>query len=115
MKIIKLLLILLLLLTGCSARLGATDTGVAVEKEILDIEKQQEKEKDGKYKYKPKYEKDGVFYEVNEYQTPDGKVGYQIHIETEEYTMSTGTGPLAKERSFYKVKPEPFISATSTK
>ncbi len=77
-----------------------TDSKIDTEKELIKIEKQLKKEKDGKYKHKPKYEKDGTSYIVNEYVTPSGEVGYDIIVETDTYIESISTGVEAMYRTW---------------
>ena len=105
MRIIITTLLLALLLTGCSGQMiGVADESL-IEKELIEIEKIVEKAKEDKYKRIPKYEKDGVIYEVNEYEMPKGEVGYQIYIETDTYIQSIGSGVLSEHLDFkdYKI------------
>lgn len=70
-----------------------------------------------KYQEIPKTDTPDFSYEVIEYQTPKGEVGYQTVITTDTATSTTvqsiGYGTEAKDRtqSWTKTKP---ISATST-
>lgn len=114
--IISLLAGLCIGLSGCSStKLGAdkvVEDKIDIKKEVIKLEQEQEKGKDGKYKYKPKYKKDDVEYEVHEYVTPRGEVGYQIFINTDEYSESIGYGEESISRTWKKEK---NLIATSTK
>lgn len=101
-----LLLFAILILTSCTSGSpmgGDTIDKISIEKEILQIEKEQEKEKTGKYKFKEKYEKEGIFYTVNEYDAPpydkDSK-GYQIIVDDGKKLTGTGYGVNAKDYDF---------------
>jgi len=63
----------------------------------------------GKYKRQDKQVIDNIEYEVHEYETSKGGLGYQIFIRNDNFIKSIATGIEAEQRTF-----EIFTIATTT-
>jgi len=109
-------IILILSISGCSSNLGGRNAPISTEVQKIEIEKNNikdeilniKKEQSGKTergddKYKPPYIKDRIKYRCDEYKN-DIDSGYICYIESEKYSIATGTGKLAEELSYYKIK-----------
>ena len=119
--------ILLIALTGCTTntQLGAdrkviiekTPTELIAEKittEKVSIDSIQEAElkKIKKYKHVPEYTKDEIKYLINEYEKPNGDVGYQTITNDGKTIKSTCTGTGCVGKIYEKAV---YINSTSTK
>lgn len=109
----KLLLIILLFsLTGCVNKMGAGELlDVKIDNRIDEIKKLQESDKqpNGKYKERAWETVDGVKYKVDEYEKPDGEVGYWITVIKDD---NTGTYQKVIKKNDTKISWQTIIDKT---
>ena len=119
--------ILLFSLAGCTTQLGAElDEKVVIEKTpseliaekitaekaSIDSVQSAELKKIKKYKHVPEYTKDEIKYLINEYEKPNGDVGYQTITNDGKTIKSTCTGTGCVGKIYEKAV---YINSTSTK
>ena len=77
-----------------------------------------DKQDDGKYKRRDKETIDGIDYEVHEYETPKGEIGYMIYMTKEDdkgiYRKTEITGVNAEIIDWIKIREIKELTATST-
>jgi len=116
-KLSLLLLLSILLICGTGLIVGYAQTEDAqtltpipdlekVNQEFLNIDLFQYESKldTDKYTFIPTYEKDNIEYTIHEYQTPDGKIGYQTFVDDGINIISIATGIESNERTWTKLK-----------
>lgn len=100
---------------------GAKITEDEINKEIEKIKDKMEnnKQPNGKYKRRDKELINGVEYEVHEYETPKGEIGYVIYMTKEDddgiYKKVINSGPETyREKDWYTVLDKTIIDDTSS-
>lgn len=120
MKKIITIIILALILTGCSqgdfgAEILNTDTQkINTERTLIETDQAQKRSAEGKYNHVPKYTKDSLDYTINEYIKPNGATGYQIIVETDTHIKGYGYGEDSSDLTFEIEKP-PATKASTTR
>lgn len=112
-KMKKYLILIVLLLVGCSNNLGAT----AVEKGVSKLKSEQEsiKKSTGKYKHIPKHKVGDEEIEITEYETAKGEVGYQIiYYKNGQAYKSEATGVESESRTWENNIEEKIEISSST-
>jgi len=128
MEIRIIILISLMLLTGCTKvdpvqveatqiPLGAkvaTSTKITTEMNRIIVEQEAKKREGGPYIKTAETDVDGIKYIMTSYSDESGNNGYQVQIETEAFIQIIATGVEALDRSQIYYKPV-FTNSTSTK